>query len=80
MVAKLILVECMAAIEDPRIDRTKAHDLQDIQVLCVPAVLCGTDGWEDIEFLPKSGLCGSRSSSIAGTAFHPAIPSADSFA
>ena len=46
MVAKLSLVECMAAVEDPRVDRTKAHDLQDFLVL---AVLCGADGWEDIE-------------------------------
>jgi len=47
MVAKLSLVECMAAVEDPRVDRTKAHDLQDILVLAVPvvlAVLCGAEG------------------------------------
>ena len=49
MVAKLSLVECMAAVEDPRVDRTKAHDLQDILVPVVLAVLCGADGWEDIE-------------------------------
>ncbi len=49
MVAKLSLVECMAVVEDPRVDRTKAHDLQDILVLSVLAVLCGADGWEDIE-------------------------------
>jgi hypothetical protein len=36
----------MAAVEDPRVDRTKAHDLQDFLVL---AVLCGADGWEYIE-------------------------------
>ena len=49
MVAKLSLVECMAAVEDPRVDRTKAHELQEILVLAVLAVLCGADGWEDIE-------------------------------
>ncbi len=49
MVAKLSLVECMAAVEDPRVDRTKAHDLQDILVLAVLAVLCGADGSEDID-------------------------------
>jgi hypothetical protein len=38
MVAKLSLVECMAMVEDPRVDRTKAHDLQDILVLSVFAV------------------------------------------
>ena len=55
MVAKLSLVECMAAVEDPRVDRTKAHDLQEILVLAVLAVLCGTDGWEDIEFFADGG-------------------------
>ena len=53
MVAKLSLVECMAMVEDPRVDRTKAHDLQDILVLSVLAVLCGADGWEDIELFAK---------------------------
>ena len=58
MVAKLSLVECMAAVEDPRVDRTKAHDLQDILVLSVPvvlAVLCGVDGWENIELFADGG-------------------------
>ena len=58
MVAKLSLVECMGAVEDPRVDRTKAHDLQDILVLSVPvvlAVLCGADGWEDIELFADGG-------------------------
>ena len=53
MVAKLSLVEYMSVVEDPRVDRTKAHDLQDILVLSVLAVLCGADGWEDIELFAK---------------------------
>ncbi|MFN9984671.1 MAG: ISAs1 family transposase, partial [Pirellula sp.] len=53
MVAKLSLVECMAAVEDPRVDRNKAHVLQDILVLSVLAVRCGADGWEDIELFAK---------------------------
>lgn len=56
MVAKLGLVECMAAVEDPRVDRTKAHELVDILVLSVLAVLCGADGWEDIELFGKIRL------------------------
>ena len=55
MVAKLSLVECMAAVEDPRVDRTKAHDLQDILVLALLAVLCGADGWEDIVLFADGG-------------------------
>ncbi len=49
MNAKVGLVECVPSVEDPRIDRTKAHNLQDILVLSVLAVLCGADGWDDIE-------------------------------
>jgi len=56
MVAKLGLVECMAAVEHPRVDRTKAHELVDILVLSVLAVLCGADGWEDIELFGKIRL------------------------
>ena len=39
----------MAVVEDPRFDRTKSNDLEDILVLSVLAVLCGADGWEEIE-------------------------------
>jgi hypothetical protein len=56
MAAKNNLVECMSIVEDPRIDRSKAHDLQDILVLSVLAVLCGADGWEDIELFGKIRL------------------------
>ncbi len=56
MVAKTGLVGCMAAVEDPRVDRTKAHELVDILVLSVLAVLCGADGWEDIELFGKIRL------------------------
>ena len=55
MVAKLSLVASLAAVEDPRVDRTKAHDLQDILVLALLAVLCGADGWENIELFADGG-------------------------
>jgi hypothetical protein len=48
----------MAAVEDRRVDRTKARDLQDIlvlSVLAVLAVLCGADGWEYIELFADGG-------------------------
>lgn len=56
MVTKLSLVECMSVVEDLRIDRTKAHSLEDILVLSVLAVLCGAEGWEDIELFGKLRL------------------------
>ena len=36
-------------LRDPRIERTKKHLLLDIVVLAVCAVICGAEGWEEIE-------------------------------
>jgi predicted transposase YbfD/YdcC len=37
-----------ATLADPRIDRTRLHELMDIIVIAICAVICGADGWEDI--------------------------------
>jgi predicted transposase YbfD/YdcC len=37
-----------ATLEDPRMDRTRLHDLMDIVVIAICAVICGADGWQDI--------------------------------
>jgi predicted transposase YbfD/YdcC len=37
------------AITDPRIERCKKHQLMDILLLAISAVLSGAEGWEDIE-------------------------------
>jgi len=37
-----------ATLPDPRIDRTRLHELMDIIVIAICAVICGADGWEDI--------------------------------
>ena len=37
-----------AELEDPRIERTRLHDLMDIAVLAICAVICGAEGGEDI--------------------------------
>jgi predicted transposase YbfD/YdcC len=37
-----------ADLQDPRIDRTRRHDLLDIVVIAICAVICGADGWVDI--------------------------------
>ncbi len=39
------LVETLDTLEDPRIDRTKLHNLTDILVLSVLAVICGADSF-----------------------------------
>jgi hypothetical protein len=36
-------------LTDPRIDRTKRHNLLDIVALSICWVICGADGWTEIE-------------------------------
>jgi predicted transposase YbfD/YdcC len=36
-------------IEDPRVERTKQHQLLDIILIAILGVLCGADGWVEIE-------------------------------
>ena len=43
------LIDFLEAIEDPRIDRTKKHDLIDILVIAVCAAICGAKNWVEIE-------------------------------
>jgi predicted transposase YbfD/YdcC len=38
-----------APLDDPRVDRTKLHQLLDIIVIAVCAVICGADSWVEIE-------------------------------
>ncbi|GAX37349.1 ISAs1 family transposase [Nodularia sp. NIES-3585] len=43
------LVGHFADIKDPRVERTKKHQLTDILVIAILAVIAGAQGWEDIE-------------------------------
>ncbi|GAC1349572.1 MAG: hypothetical protein NVSMB27_23970 [Ktedonobacteraceae bacterium] len=36
-------------IDDPRVERTKLHNLLDIMIIAILGVLCGADGWVEIE-------------------------------
>ncbi len=49
----LPMAECFSAIEDPRNEKGKHHDLADILCLAVLAVIAGAEGWEDIEEFGK---------------------------
>lgn len=39
------------SIIDPRIERCKKHNLLDILLLAISAVMSGSEGWEDTEHL-----------------------------
>ena len=43
------LIDCFSDLKDPRVDRTKRHLLTDIIMISICAVICGAEGWEDIE-------------------------------
>ena len=41
--------ELFSKLTDPRVDRTKGHKLIDIIAIAICAVICGAEGWVDIE-------------------------------
>lgn len=41
--------EYFSEIEDPRVERSRAHELMDILMVSILAVIAGAKGWEDIE-------------------------------
>src|SRR5438270_7404450 len=43
-----------AALQDPRVERTKLHQLLDIITIAVCAVICGADDWSEIELFGNS--------------------------
>lgn len=46
--------EHFGKVTDPRINRTKEHKLIDIIAIAICAVICGAEGWVDIELYGKS--------------------------
>lgn len=55
-VATATITEHFAEVEDPRIDRTKDHELLDILVIAICGVICGADGWVGIEAFGNAKL------------------------
>lgn len=43
------LVDFLQGVKDPRINRTKKHELIDILVIAICAVICGAKSWVEIE-------------------------------
>src|SRR5258708_32836900 len=48
------LESLVAQMEDPRMERTKLHRLRDIIILAICGILCGADGWVEIEEFGKA--------------------------
>jgi predicted transposase YbfD/YdcC len=47
------LADAFITIQDPRIDRTKKHNLVDILMITLCATICGVEGWEEIEIFAE---------------------------
>lgn len=45
----LDLARAFAGLTDPRVDRTKRHELTDIVVIALCATICGADSWVEVE-------------------------------
>ena len=44
-----IFVECFGNLQDPRVERTKKHLLEDIIAMAMCGVISGAQNWEEIE-------------------------------
>jgi predicted transposase YbfD/YdcC len=50
------IAEHFGKVKDPRVERTKEHKLMDMIVIAICAVICGAEGWTDIENFGNSKL------------------------
>ena len=71
----LDLATIFAAVEDPRVERTKQHQLVDIITIAVCGVICGAEGWVEIEEFGKAKAAWFHS----WLALPNGIPSHDTF-
>ncbi len=51
---KVSLIEHFSVIPDPRVNRTKAHDLTDVMVIAVCCLLCAGEGFNDMADFGKA--------------------------
>lgn len=42
-------MDYFSTIEDPRCDMNKRHSVEEILLLTLCAVICGAEGWNDVE-------------------------------
>ena len=52
--ARLALTTHFNSMPDPRMNRTKRHDLNDIMVIAICAIICCCDDWVSVEKFGKA--------------------------
>ncbi len=50
------LTDYFDGLQDPRIERSRRHQLLDIMVIAICAVIAGADGWTDVEAFGKAKI------------------------
>lgn len=50
------LLRVFSELPDPRMNRTKKHNLQDILAVAICAIICGADGWTQVELFGNAKL------------------------
>ena len=50
----VLLTKQFTRLTDPRVDRTKRHELIDVIAIAICTVVCGADSWVDAELFGKS--------------------------
>lgn len=48
------LAQSFASLVDPRVERTRRHQLLDIVLIAICAVICGAEGWVEVEAFGKT--------------------------
>lgn len=48
------LAQSFASLVDPRVERTRHHQLLDIVLIAICAVICGAEGWVEVEAFGKT--------------------------
>lgn len=48
------LQDCFELIKDPRVERTRTHQLTDILTIAILSTIAGGKGWEDMEIYGES--------------------------
>ena len=62
-------------LKDPRVERTRLHSLIDIIVIAILTVICGGEGWDEMEEFGESKLAWLKTFLV----LENGIPSADTF-
>jgi hypothetical protein len=46
-------LDCFKTLKDPRSQRNQLHPISEILLVILCAVICGAEGWQDVEDLRK---------------------------